>query len=71
MRNHQGEKNPEMNDFQFQLVPQIRNRRRSLKGVIPLLHGGDALGVDHEGDEVFGEANFHPYWIVAPGEQSK
>jgi hypothetical protein len=60
-----------MNDFQFQLVPQIRNRRRSLRGVIPLLQGGDALGVDHEGDEVFGEADVDPYWIVAPGEQSK
>jgi hypothetical protein len=71
VRNRQVEKSPEMNDFQLQSVSRIRSRRRPLGGVTPLLQGGVALGADHGGDEALGEANVHPYWIVAPVEQVK
>jgi hypothetical protein len=60
-----------MNDFQLQSVSRIRTRRRPLGRVTPLLQGGVALGADHVGDEALGEANVHPYWIVAPVEQVK
>jgi hypothetical protein len=71
VRNRQVEKSPEMNDFQLQSDSRIRSRRRSLGGVSSLLQGGVALSADHGGDEALGEANFHPYWIVAPVEQVK
>ena len=59
-----------MNDFQLQSALRVGCRRLPLGGVTPLSQGCTALG-GNRGDvyEALGEANIHPYLIVAPAEE--
>jgi hypothetical protein len=61
-----------MNDFQLQSVLHVGSRRLPSGGVTPLSQVCTAL-CSNQGDayEALGEANIHPYLIVASAEEAQ